>query len=170
MTDLMSPKLRRALMRRIRAKHTKPELVVRKALHGRGFRYRLHAKIEGIRPDIVLPARRVAIFVNGCFWHGHNCHLFRWPKTREEFWKNKIAGNKLRDGKAVRTLTRKSWSVATIWECGLRDKKREEVDRLIGFLESWILNSSRLQSLTFKGSRKVTRVGRQSWSARAPKA
>jgi DNA mismatch endonuclease (patch repair protein) len=124
-------------MARIRGRDTKPELLIRRGLHARGFRYRLHARLRG-RPDIVLPSRKAAIFVHGCFWHGHDCHLFRLPGTRTEFWREKIAGNRSRDTAAIAALQREGWRTLTIWECSFRGKERldseEVLDRAADFL------------------------------------
>lgn len=124
-------------MARIRGRDTKPELLIRRGLHARGFRYRLHARLPG-RPDIVLRGRRVAIFVHGCFWHGHDCHLFRLPATRTEFWRDKIAGNRSRDAAAMESLQCQGWRTLTIWECSFRGKERlaseEVLDRAVDFL------------------------------------
>ena len=104
----------------IKSKNTKPELIVRKDLHSRGFRFRLHRRDLPGRPDIVMPKYRTAIFVHGCFWHGHDCRTFKWPKTREDFWRTKIEGNRSRDAAALAELTELGWHVEFIWECDLR--------------------------------------------------
>ena len=97
MVDVVSKEKRSKMMSGIRYKDTKPEIIIRKALHAKGFRYSLHNnKLPG-KPDIVLPKYNAIIFIHGCFWHQHNCHLFKWPSTRPEFWQNKISGNKERD-------------------------------------------------------------------------
>lgn len=114
-------------MGRIRGRDTKPELLVRRGLHARGFRYRLHAKLPG-RPDIVFPRRKAVIFVHGCFWHGHDCHLFRLPGTRTEFWQEKIAVNRLRDAAALASLQAQGWRTLTVWECSFRGKERLDTD------------------------------------------
>jgi len=107
-------------MSRIRGKDTKIEVLVRKALHARGFRYRLGGAGLPGRPDIVLPKYRTAIFVHGCFWHGHACHLFRLPKTRPDFWKGKIDGNRQRDLRNEHGLSLLEWHTEIVWECELR--------------------------------------------------
>src|SRR5690606_37145885 len=111
---------RSALMSRIRGKDTKIDLEDRRGLHALGFRYRLGGAGLPGRPDIVLPKYRTVVFVHGCFWHRHDCHLFRLPKTRTEFWKAKIEGNQARDVRKEAELRELGWNVETIWECQLR--------------------------------------------------
>lgn len=110
-------------MARIKAKNTKPEVSLRKALHGLGFRFRLHNRSLPGTPDIVLTKWRAVIFVNGCFWHGHDCKDFRWPKTRNEFWRNKIGTNVARDRANVISLLHLGWRVAVVWECSFKREK-----------------------------------------------
>ena len=107
-------------MAAIRGKDTKPEMVLRRALHRADFRYRLHVQDLPGRPDIVLPKHRLAIFVHGCFWHHHNCPAFVWPKTRAAFWREKIEANVARDRKARAALRRAGWRTMVVWECELR--------------------------------------------------
>jgi len=114
-------------MSRIKAQHTKPELLVRKFLHSNGFRYSLHNKKLPGKPDIVLTKYKTVIFIHGCFWHGHkNCKYFVVPKTRTKFWLNKIATNKANDEKAVKALRKDGWKVITVWECKLKQGKVEK--------------------------------------------
>lgn len=120
MADTISPEQRSALMSRIRGKNTGIELEVRKGLHALGFRYRLGGADLPGRPDIVLPKHRTVVFVHGCFWHLHDCHLFRWPKSRPEFWRKKIIANQERDRRSVGKLKDQGWKVETVWECELR--------------------------------------------------
>lgn len=117
--DTISPEQRSALMSRIKGKDTKIELEVRRGLHALGFRYRLGGAGLPGRPDIVLPRYRTVIFVHGCFWHGHDCHLFRLPKTRTDFWKAKIDANRERDTRVVQRLESIGWIAETLWECEL---------------------------------------------------
>ncbi len=113
-------------MSRIRAKNTKPELFVRSMLHRMGYRFRIHLKGLPGKPDIVLPKYHTAIFVHGCFWHGHEgCKDFAPPKTRTEWWLNKINGNKKRDTENITQLGRQGWQVIIIWECELTPDKWE---------------------------------------------
>lgn len=120
MTDVHTPEARTRNMRAIRSKNTKPELMVRKALHARGFRYRLDGACLPGRPDIVLPKYKTVIFVHGCFWHGHQCKYFKRPKTRTEFWSEKIRTNKERDQRSVVELLSLGWHVIIVWECALK--------------------------------------------------
>ncbi|MBN8967491.1 MAG: DNA mismatch endonuclease Vsr [Rhizobiales bacterium] len=103
----------------IRSKDTQFELRVRSALHKLGYRYRKHGKNLPGRPDLVFASRRKVIFLNGCFWHGHRCHLFRMPKSRPEYWIPKIEGNRLRDRRNLRELKKAGWTPLTVWECEL---------------------------------------------------
>lgn len=108
------------MMAGIRGKDTKPEMIVRRALHARGFRYTLHSKKLPGSPDLCFPKYRAVIFVHGCFWHGHECALFKWPKTRKEFWANKIRENKARDTRNLAKLKTERWRTMCVWECELR--------------------------------------------------
>ena len=122
MTDVYSAEKRSAVMRRVKGKNTSPELVVRKALTALGARYRLHrADLPG-KPDIVLPGRRLAIFVHGCFWHGHDCPRGRRvPKQNQDYWIGKVTRNRVRDLAHREALIILGWRVEAIWECDLRD-------------------------------------------------
>ena len=124
MADVHTPEVRSYNMSMIRGKNTKPEIIVRKFLHSRGFRFRLHKKELPGKPDIVLPKLKTVIFIHGCFWHGHkNCKYFVTPKTRTKWWLNKIAGNKETDKKNNIRLKKAGWKIITMWECQLRPKK-----------------------------------------------
>lgn len=108
-------------MRGIRGKDTQPELVVRRALHAAGLRYRLHDRSLPGKPDLVFPRHRAVVFVHGCFWHAHrDCRFFRVPATRTDFWQAKLAGNAARDARNVQQLLDAGWRVATVWECAVR--------------------------------------------------
>jgi len=106
-------------MAAIRGKDTKPELMIRRGLHAKGFRYRLQGRGLPGRPDLVLPKYHAVIFVHGCFWHRHDCPMFRWPQTRREFWREKINGNARRDAEAIGFLLDVGWRVGIVWECAL---------------------------------------------------
>lgn len=122
MVDNRTEASRSALMGRIGSKNTAPELIVRRLLHNLGYRFRLHRKDLPGTPDIVLPARKKAIFVHGCFWHAHGCRIGRPPKSRPEFWEPKLARNRTRDEENSRDLERAGWEVLTVWQCETRDK------------------------------------------------
>ena len=127
MADVHDIKTRSFNMSQIRAKHTKPELLVRKFLHAHGFRYKLHDKKLPGKPDLVLPRYKTVIFIHGCFWHGHaNCKYYVVPKTRTDWWLNKINGNKLNDAKAIKALRKERWKIITVWECNLKTAKAEK--------------------------------------------
>lgn len=138
MVDIVDSITRSRMMARIKSRNTKPELLIRSLLHKRGFRFRLHVKDLPGKPDIVLPKYHSVIFINGCFWHGHQeCHLFRLPTTRTEFWQKKIYRNQANDSKAIDTLLAKNWRVCIIWECSIRGAKKnpeEVIDTVINWL------------------------------------
>lgn len=125
--DKLTKEQRHRNMAAIHGKNTKPEILVRKFLFSRGFRYRLnHPRLPG-HPDIVLKKYRTCIFVNGCFWHGHEgCRYYRLPKTNVDFWKNKIEQNKIRDKKEQRQLADMGWHCITVWECQLKPLVRDQ--------------------------------------------
>ena len=121
MADSVSPALRSEIMSRVRAKNTRPEMFVRRMLHKAGYRYRLHvANLPG-KPDLVFAGRRKVIFIHGCFWHLHDCEQVRVPKSRVEFWAEKLSSNKERDERNLAELRRQGWSVLVVWECQLGD-------------------------------------------------
>lgn len=140
MTDIVDPATRSRMMSRIRGRDTKPELRIRKALHARGFRYRVHQSRLPGKPDIVLPRFRAVVLVHGCFWHGHNCPLFRLPGTRTDFWRDKIARNQTRDREVAVALRDAGWRRTTIWECSLRGPQRRDFDTLIDRVSDWLRN------------------------------
>lgn len=137
MADRLSPEGRRALMSRIGAKDTQPEMAVRRMLHAMGYRYVLHDKRLPGKPDLVFPGRRKVVFVHGCFWHGHSCGRGFRPSSNAAFWAAKIDGNRTRDRRNVRAIRAQGWRVLTVWECAAQPKKIEALRRrLVAFLES----------------------------------
>ncbi len=136
MTDVYPPEKRSAVMRQVKGRDTSPEIVVRKALTRLGARYRLHrADLPG-KPDIVLPGRRLALFVHGCFWHGHDCARgARVPKQNRDYWVAKVGRNVARDARTREALAAAGWRVETIWECELKDAAALEA-RLMALLAS----------------------------------
>lgn len=126
MADVHDRETRSFNMSQIKAKNTKPELIVRKFLFSQGFRFRLHDKKLPGKPDLVFPKYKTVLFIHGCFWHGHTgCRYYVVPKTRTEWWLNKITGNARKDSENISLLKKNGWNVVTIWECELRIEKRE---------------------------------------------
>jgi DNA mismatch endonuclease, patch repair protein len=141
--DKFDAKTRSAVMRAVKSKNTAPELRVRRLAHAMGYRFRLHRKDLPGAPDLVFPGRRAAIFVHGCFWHGHDCARgARAPKNNAEYWQAKISRNKQRDIQAHARLIDMGWAVLTLWECELRDLADLEA-RLAAFLPEHDLNRPR---------------------------
>lgn len=137
MADVHDKKTRSYNMSRIKGKNTKPEILVRKFLHAKGFRFRLHLKKMPGKPDIVLPKYKTIILVHGCFWHGHKgCRYFVVPKTRTEWWLNKINKNIENDEKAIAELLEDEWKIITIWECEL---KKDKIDKILAKLPGKIV-------------------------------
>lgn len=126
------------MMAGIRSKNTKPELVLRKALHRRGFRYVLHSKTLPGRPDVVMPARKAVLFVHGCFWHGHGCRYFRWPASRRKFWKAKIVENTRRDERARGALLEAGWRVGVVYECAVTKSGPNGLDAVVAEFANWL--------------------------------
>lgn len=147
MADIVDQATRSRMMAAIKGTNTKPEILVRRALHAAGFRFRLHVKNLPGKPDIVLPKYRTAIFVHGCFWHGHDCKNFRLPKTRTTFWRTKIRGNKKRDDEALELLKSSGWRVATIWECAISRGARKKDAKIAEKCAKWILGKRRQVSI-----------------------
>lgn len=133
MTDILKPKDRSALMSRIRGVDTKPELVVRRALHALGYRFRKHVGTLPGRPDVVFSRRRAAVFVHGCFWHRHGCDKTYNPKSREQFWQAKFADNVERDRRDQQRLANDGWRVFVAWECEI-ETDALFMERLVTFL------------------------------------
>jgi DNA mismatch endonuclease (patch repair protein) len=149
MTDVHSPETRSRNMRAIRSADTKPELIVRRSLHAAGLRYRLGGAGLPGRPDLVLPRHRAVIFVHGCFWHGHDCPLFKIPSTRLEFWKTKIGRNRENDAKVKSLLLVAGWRIATVWECAIR--KKDKAAEVFETLKLWISGDKSVYDLEIRG-------------------
>lgn len=138
MTDVVDTATRSRMMSGIRGKDTKPEKLIRSGLHRLGFRYRLHGKDLPGKPDLVLPKSKAVIFVHGCFWHFHDCHLFKMPSSRSDFWRQKLARNRERDGEHSAKLTELGWRSLVIWECALKGKERLGDEAVIAKVVDWI--------------------------------
>ena len=125
-----TPSTRSRMMSSVRAKNTKLELEVRRRLFAMGFRYRLHGKNLPGKPDMVFPKYRAVLFVHGCFWHYHGCHLSTLPNIRRSWWKKKLEGNRKRDSKVMSELKDLGWRILVIWECGFRKPKTNRTEAL----------------------------------------
>lgn len=137
MTDIVSPEVRSRMMASIKSRDTKPEMLVRRDLHGRGFRYTLAKRGLPGKPDLAFPRHNAVIFVHGCYWHGHQgCRFATKSATREEFWHAKIGANAERDARVILELRKLGWRVAVVWECALRKRPELALRRLERFLVS----------------------------------
>ncbi len=153
MSDIMSSDERSRSMSQINSKNTRPELVIRSGLHRVGFRFRLHdPKLLG-RPDIVFPRFRALIFINGCFWHKHGCHMFKFPKTREDFWRKKLSDNADRDQRIITELLSTGWRVLIIWECSIKGKFKQPLDRVLEKSSDWLKSDSRFAEISCQEER-----------------
>jgi DNA mismatch endonuclease (patch repair protein) len=142
MADTVSPEVRSRMMSGIRAKDTKPELIIRRGLHAMGLRFRLHAKELPGKPDLILPKYRAVIFVHGCFWHAHECALFKWPKSREEFWREKISRNRNNDRVNSAKLAALGWRRLTIWECTIKRNDIAQHKKILDRCREWLQSDS----------------------------
>lgn len=147
MADIVDKETRSRVMSRIRGKNTKPEMFIRSGIHRLGYRFRLHCRKLPGRPDIVLPKYRAIILVNGCFWHGHDCPLFRLPGTRTEFWRKKIDNTRKRDRKNTAEYRRMGWRVLVIWECSIRGKSEAELSLVLKKCCRWIESSTKYKQI-----------------------
>lgn len=148
--DVLTPAQRSRCMSRIRSRDTGPEILIRRALFARGYRYRLHDRKLPGRPDIVFPGRRALIMIHGCFWHAHGCHLSATPATRREFWEQKLRENRARDDRVLNALSLAGWRVLTVWECALRGKNRQDPGAVIDACERF-LNHPEVRCATIEG-------------------
>ena len=142
MTDVVEPLVRSRMMSGIKGKDTKPEIIIRKALFARGLRYRLHVKDIPSKPDMVLPKFNAVIFINGCFWHKHDCSLFKWPSSNIQFWKEKIEGNAQRDIKNHAKVMQHGLRSITIWECALKGKNKLPLELVLQKIQEWLYSES----------------------------
>jgi DNA mismatch endonuclease (patch repair protein) len=142
MADVVDAQKRSQMMSGIRGQNTRPEILLRKALHRRGFRFRLHVATLPGKPDIVFPKWRAIIQVQGCFWHCHKCHLFKWPSTRVDFWRIKITSNRQRDVETNRALAVAGWRILTVWECATKGRTRLPEGELTDLAAAWLLSGT----------------------------
>lgn len=143
MVDIVDSATRSRMMSGIRGRNTKPEILIRSLLHRHGFRFRLHVSDLPGKPDIVLPRYCAIIFVHGCFWHGHDCSLFKWPKTNPDFWREKIRRNQTNDNRVKTALLADDWRVGVVWECTLRGAGKN-IEGVAQRLADWLLGNSPL--------------------------
>ena len=143
MVDVADSATRSRMMSGIRGRNTKPEILIRSLLHRQGFRFRLHVRDMPGKPDIVLPRYRAVVFVHGCFWHGHNCPLFKLPGTRPDFWSEKIERNQNNDNRAKAALLADGWRVGVIWECALRGAGKN-IEGVAQSLAEWLRSDTPL--------------------------
>jgi len=150
--DNVDSTTRSKMMSNIKSKNTKPEVEIRKKLFARGYRYSLHPKkLEG-KPDIVLRKYNAVIFIHGCFWHMHDCELFVLPKTRTEFWNEKLTGNKVRDERNITTLRKNGWRVGIIWECTIKGKKEYEINQIVDLIDDWLKSNVKIFEIPMRGN------------------
>lgn len=135
------------MMSGIRARDTKIEIAIRKALFARGFRYRTDVRTLPGRPDIVLPRWKAVVLIHGCFWHAHDCGLYKIPATRPDFWRNKLEGNRERDRSNEAALLGDGWRVAVVWECALRGRGEAALINVFDQLAAWIRGADQLIEL-----------------------
>ena len=149
MADVVDSRTRSRMMSGIRGRDTKPEMVIRRGLHARGYRYRLHSSRLPGKPDLVFPSRRAVVFVHGCFWHGHGCALFKWPTTRHQWWRSKIEATQERDRAVARQLSSDGWRQLRVWECALKGKRRLGAQQVLERAAAWL--DGRADDLAIEG-------------------
>ena len=142
MADVVTSEKRSRMMSGIRGKNTRPELLIRRGLHKLGFRFRLHDSSLPGKPDIVFSRYKAVVMVHGCFWHGHECLLFKWPSSRTSFWESKIKGNKANDVVVLKTLLQSGWRVLIIWECATKGKGKWPLDKIMALTADWLTGVS----------------------------
>mgnify|MGYP003795530233 FL=1 len=147
MTDVVSAAVRSRMMAGIKGRNTRPELLITSLLHKRGFRFRLHDRALPGKPDLVFRKYKAVIFIQGCFWHGHKCHLFKWPATREKFWRTKIGINKKNDRKNHEQLMKRGWRVLDIWECALKGVGRRTTENIAMLVTGYLKSGARYQEI-----------------------
>lgn len=138
MIDIVDRTTRSRMMSGIQGKNTKPEILIRSALHKSGYRFRVHYKNLPGKPDIALPKHHALILVHGCFWHGHDCHLFKWPNTNRKFWQDKINANIRRDKMRIAEYSAAGWRCLTAWECAIKGPNKISQSELIEIIKNWI--------------------------------
>ena len=147
MVDNVDAATRSRMMAAVKSKDTAPEVTVSKALHRCGFRYRKHvANLPG-KPDLVFRKYKAVVLVHGCFWHRHNCRMYRLPRTRTKFWREKVQSNRRRDGLVRDRLRGAGWRCLTVWECALRGPQRRRLDELIDEIAEWLTGGTSVREV-----------------------
>jgi DNA mismatch endonuclease (patch repair protein) len=154
MTDVLTSEQRLLNMSRIKGRDTKPELLIRRGLHARGLRYRLHIRTLPGSPDLVFSRFRTAVFIHGCFWHLHGCPLSKLPATRPDFWRNKLEENVNRDRNAIKALQAEGWRVLVVWECAMRGQGRQDQNAMLDSIVQYIRSGTN-SLLELSGNRFV---------------
>jgi DNA mismatch endonuclease (patch repair protein) len=154
MTDVLTSEQRLLNMSRIKGRDTKPELLIRRGLHARGLRYRLHIRTLPGSPDLVFSRFRTAVFIHGCFWHLHGCPLSKLPATRPDFWRNKLEENVNRDRNAIKALQADGWRVLVVWECAMRGQGRQDQNAMLDSIVQYIRSGTN-SLLELSGNRFV---------------
>lgn len=149
MGDVVTPEVRSRMMSGISGKNTRPEITLRRGLHALGFRFRLHDPALPGRPDMVFPRWHAVLFAHGCFWHGHDCHLFRMPSTRTEFWRDKIAANRARDELTDKALAAAGWREGIVWECAMKGRTSLPAGEVLAACAAWLRSDT--PSLEIRG-------------------
>lgn len=153
MVDIVDSATRSRMMSGIRGRDTKPERLIRSQLHRKGFRFRINRRDLPGKPDIVFPVLNAVVMVHGCFWHGHDCPLFRLPGTRTEFWAQKIGRNRMNDAKVERSLLDAGWRIAVVWECALRGRGGD-IPSTVEALAAWL--RSDIRTIEFRAGGPVS--------------
>lgn len=147
MTDVHNTATRSRNMAAIKGKNSKPEMIVRRGLHKAGFRYRLHAAELPGKPDLVFPKYKAVIFIQGCFWHQHQCSMFHWPKSRTQWWVKKISANRSHDEAVQDKLRELGWRVLLVWECALKGKAKYSSEQWLELVTLWLREGNSFNEL-----------------------
>ncbi len=153
MADVVDNATRSRMMSGIRGKNTKPEILLRKGLFAKGFRFRLHDRRLPGKPDIVFPRFKAVILAHGCFWHGHDCPLFKWPSSNVRFWRKKIERNREVDRTVREALTALGWRILIVWECALKCPGRLPIERVVGEAARWLSSGGRSREIVGREKR-----------------
>jgi DNA mismatch endonuclease, patch repair protein len=158
MVDVVTRDVRSRMMSGIRGKNTRPEKILRSGLHRLGYRFRLHDQRLPGKPDLVFPKYSAVLFAHGCFWHGHDCRLFKWPSTRSKFWRDKITRNQEIDAEALTNLAQEGWRVGIVWECALKGRDRLSVESVLQRCSAWVRSDSKKFVLRGQNGRGSSRI------------